>query len=36
MVTKHLEGEVRKLEVLLRYNYQNGIIDEEENVIFAT
>ncbi len=35
-VTKHLEGEVRKLEMLLRYNYQNGIIDEEENVIFAT
>ncbi len=28
-------GEVRKPEVLLCYNYQNGIIDEEENIIFT-
>jgi hypothetical protein len=35
-VTKHLGGEVKKLEVLLCYNYQNGIIDAEENVIFTT
>ncbi len=33
--TKHLGGEVRKAEVLLCYNYQNGITDEEED-IFAT
>jgi len=30
-----LGGEVRKPEVLLCYNYQNGIIDEEENIIFT-
>ncbi len=35
-VTKHLGGEVRKLEVLLCYNYHNGIIDEEKDIIFAT
>jgi hypothetical protein len=34
-ITKHLGGEVRKLEVLLCYNYQNGITDEK-NSIFAT
>ncbi len=28
-------GEVRRLEMLLCYNYQNGIRDEEENIIFA-
>jgi hypothetical protein len=33
-VTKHLGGEVRKLEMLLCYNYQNGITDEEEDIIF--
>jgi hypothetical protein len=35
-ITKHLGGEVRRLEMLLCYNYQNGIIDEEEDIIFAT
>jgi hypothetical protein len=30
-----LGGEVRRLEVLLCYDFQNGIIDEEENIIFA-
>ncbi len=34
-VTKHLGGEVRKPKVLLCYNYQNGIIDEEEDIIFV-
>jgi uncharacterized protein (DUF1499 family) len=34
-VTKHLESEVRRSEVLLCYDYPNGIIDEEENIIFA-
>jgi hypothetical protein len=34
-ITKHLGGEIRRLEVLLCYNYQNGIIDEEEDIIFA-
>ncbi len=28
-------GEVRKLEMLLWYNYYNGIIDEKEDIIFA-
>ncbi len=36
IVTKHLGGEVRRPEVLLCYNYQNGIINEEENIMFAT
>jgi hypothetical protein len=31
-----LGNEVRRLEVLLCYDYQNGIIDEEEDIIFAT
>jgi len=31
-----LGGEVRRLEVLLCYDYQNDIIDEEEDIIFAT
>ncbi len=34
-VTKHLEGELKKLEVLLCYNYQNGITYEEEDIIFV-
>ncbi len=29
-ITKHLGGEVRKLEVLLCYNYQNGITYEKK------
>jgi hypothetical protein len=33
-ITKHLGGEVRRPKVLLCYNYQNGIIDED--IIFAT
>ncbi len=35
-VTKHLRGEVRILEVLLCYNYLNGITNEEKDIIFAT
>jgi hypothetical protein len=31
-----LGGEVRRLEMLLCYNYQNGIIDVEKNIIFVT
>ncbi len=34
-VTKCLGGEVRRLEVLLCYDYQNGITDEKDT-IFAT
>jgi hypothetical protein len=29
-ITKRLGGEVRRPKVLLCYNYQNGIIDEED------
>ncbi len=36
IVTKHLGGEIRRLEVLLCYDYQNDIIDEEKDIIFAT
>ncbi len=35
-VTKHLGGEVRRLELSFCYDYQNGIIDEEKDIIFAT
>ncbi len=34
--TKHLGGEVRRPKVLFCYNYQNGITEEEEDIIFAT
>jgi hypothetical protein len=36
IVTKHLGGEIGRLEMLLCYNYQNGITDEKEDIIFAT
>jgi hypothetical protein len=35
IVTKCLGGEVRRPKVLLCYDYQNGITDEEEHIIFA-
>jgi hypothetical protein len=35
IVTKHLGGEVRRPKVLLCYNYYNGILNEEEDVIFV-
>jgi hypothetical protein len=31
-----LGSEVRIIEVLLCYDYQNGITDEEKDIIFAT
>jgi hypothetical protein len=36
IVTKHLGGEIGRLEMLLCYDYQNGITNEEENIIFIT
>jgi hypothetical protein len=36
IVTKCLGGEVRNPKVLLCYDYQNGIIDEEEDIMFVT
>jgi hypothetical protein len=36
VVTKHLGTNVKYSKVLLCYNYQNGINDEEKNIIFAT
>jgi hypothetical protein len=33
IVTKHLRGEVRRLEMLLFYDYLNDIIDEKEDTI---
>jgi hypothetical protein len=30
-----LGGEVKKPKVLLCYDYQNGIIDEKEDIIFV-
>ncbi len=35
IVTKHLGSEVRRPEVLLCYNYQNSITNEEEDIIFV-
>jgi hypothetical protein len=34
-VTKCLGGEIRRPEVLLCYDYQNGIIDEEKDIMFV-
>jgi hypothetical protein len=34
-IIKHLGNEVRKLEVLLCYDYYNGITNEEEDIIFV-
>jgi hypothetical protein len=31
-----LGGEVRRVEVLLCYDYQNDITNEEEDIIFTT
>ncbi len=36
ILIKQLRGEVRRLKMLLCYDYQNDIIDEEEDIIFAT
>ncbi len=36
IITKHFGGEVRRPKVLLCYNYQNGITNEEEAIIFVT
>jgi hypothetical protein len=36
IVTKHLGSELRRQEVLLYYDNQNGITNEEEDIIFAT
>jgi hypothetical protein len=36
IVTKHLGGAVKRPKMLLCYDYQNGIIDEGEDIIFAT
>jgi hypothetical protein len=35
IVTKHLGSKVKRLEMLFYYNYQNGITDEEKDIIFA-
>ncbi len=35
IVTKHLGGEIRRPKVLLCNDYQNGIIDEGEDIIFV-
>ncbi len=35
IITKHLGGEVRRPKVLSCYDHQNGITDEEEDIIFA-
>jgi hypothetical protein len=35
IATKHLGSDIRKLEVLLCYDFYNGITDEEEDITFA-
>ncbi len=34
-ITKHLGSEVRRLEVLLCYDYQNDVTDEKKDIIFV-
>jgi hypothetical protein len=34
-ITKHLGGEITKLKNLVCYDYQNGIIYDEEDIIFV-
>jgi len=36
VMIKHLEAKVKQPKMLLCYNYHNGIIDGEEDIIFAT
>jgi hypothetical protein len=36
IVSKHLEGEVKRPKMLLCYDYQNGITNENIYIIFAT
>jgi hypothetical protein len=36
VVTKPLGTKVKRPKMLLCYNYYNGIIDEEEDIIFVT
>jgi len=36
IVTKHLGGEIRRPKVLLCYNYQNGMTNEEKDIMLAT
>lgn len=36
IVIKHLRSQTKCLEVLLRYDFQNGITYEEEDLIFKT
>jgi len=36
IMTKHLGAKVKQLKMLLHYDYHNGIIDEKEDIIFAT
>jgi len=35
-ITKHLGGEVRRPKMLLCYDYQNDITNDEKDIIFAT
>jgi hypothetical protein len=35
VMTKHMGMKVKRLELLLCYDYHNGITDEEEDIIFV-
>ncbi len=35
-IIKHLGGEIKRPKMLLCHNYQNGITNEEEDIIFTT
>jgi len=35
-VTKHLRTNLKRLEVLLCFDYQNGITNEEKDMMFAS
>jgi hypothetical protein len=34
-MTKHMGNDIKRLEVLVCYNFQHGIIDDEKDVIFT-
>jgi len=36
VVTKHLRTNLKRLEVLLCFDYQNGITNEEKDMMFAS
>jgi hypothetical protein len=36
IVTKHLSSDIKQQEVLMCYDFQHGIIDDEKDIMFIT